>query len=244
MKVAARTSQGVRLELLDGFAIHACGKLVELSLAPQRVLALVALRAKPVARNYLAGRLWLDATEKHAQGSLRSAIWKLQNSDVPLVRSSRNCLQLHEGVQLDVRAQLALALRLLEPQASSDEPKDYSLLEGELLPDWYDDWVLLERERLNQLRIHALEALARRLVQQRRYGKAAESAIRAITCDPLRESAQRTLIQVHLAEGNVSEAVRQFELYRTSLRTSLGIDPSAALRQLVLDACTEQVRSF
>ena len=40
---------------------------------------------------------------------------------------------------------------------------------GELLPDWYDDWVLLERERFRQLRLHALDALCDDLTRAGRH---------------------------------------------------------------------------
>jgi len=38
---------------------------------------------------------------------------------------------------------------------------------------------------------------------------------------------------VHLAEGNQSEAVREFERYRALLHTELGLDPTPRLRRLV-----------
>ena len=36
----------------------------------------------------------------------------------------------------------------------------------ELLPGWYDDWVIFERERIRQQLLHALEILSRRLVSR------------------------------------------------------------------------------
>ena len=106
-------------------------------------------------------------------------------------------------------------------------------LTGELLPDWYDDWLLIEREKYRQLRLHALEALATQLTALARYGEAAETALTAIAGEPLRESAHRVLIRVHLAEGNPSEALRHYRLFRELLLTELGLEPSEQIAELV-----------
>ena len=55
---------------------------------------------------------------------------------------------------------------------------DLAALKGEILPDWYDDWLLLERERIRQLRLHALEAIrCTRLTAAGRFGEAIEAAL-------------------------------------------------------------------
>ena len=77
--------------------------------------------------------------------------------------------------------------------------------------------------------LHALEALSRRLVELGRYADAVEAAIAAIAAEPLRESAQRALIEAHLSEGNWVEAHRGFVTYRDLLRRELGVSPSHEL---------------
>jgi DNA-binding SARP family transcriptional activator len=106
-------------------------------------------------------------------------------------------------------------------------------LRGDLLPGWYDDWVLLERERLRQLRMHALEAVARRLGEAGRYGDALQAAYAAMRAEPLRESAHRIVIRLHLAEGNVCEARRAYEQFRVLLADELGVQPSEQMARLV-----------
>ncbi len=103
----------------------------------------------------------------------------------------------------------------------------------ELLPEWYDDWVLLERERLRQIRLHSLEALCTRLSTLGRHGLAIEAGLAAVRAEPLRESAHRVVIRAHLAEGNASEALRQFAELVNVLSENLGIAPSAATADLV-----------
>ena len=108
-----------------------------------------------------------------------------------------------------------------------------SALSSDLLPDWYEDWVVIEAEDWRQLRLHALEALAEKLTAAERFGDAIEAARAAIQADPLRESAHGTLIRVHLAEGNQSEALDAFASYRALLHKELGLEPTPRLFALV-----------
>jgi DNA-binding SARP family transcriptional activator len=147
-------------------------------------------------------------------------------------------LRLASDVGVDLRESQALAHRLLDAvdqplQASDISRGAITALSGELLPDWYDDWVLLESEDWRQLRLHALEALAGLLSVAGRYGDAAAAALAAVKADPLRESAHAALIQVHLAEHNRSEALREFKRYQELLRAELEIEPTSQLRKLV-----------
>jgi DNA-binding SARP family transcriptional activator len=57
--------------------------------------------------------------------------------------------------------------------------------------------------------------------------------VAAVAAEPLRESAHSALIRLHLAEGNRSEALRQYCRYRRLLRAELGVEPTAALDQLL-----------
>lgn len=107
------------------------------------------------------------------------------------------------------------------------------VLSADLLPDWYDDWVLLEAEDWRQLRLHALEALAGRLIALGCWGEAANAAGAAVRAEPLRESARAALIQAHLAVSNQSEAVREFTRYRTLLDAELGLAPTPRLHELL-----------
>src|SRR5206468_12712768 len=88
-----------------------------------------------------------------------------------------------------------------------------------------DDWVLMERERIRQRVLHALEALSRRLAGTARCAEAVEAAMMAVSAEPLRESAQRALIEAHVAEGNWVEGRRAYDAYRDPVRRELGAEP-------------------
>lgn len=226
------------LSLLDAFELRCNGEIVSLPPSAQRLLALLALRDRPLLRPHVAGTLWLDTPDERASANLRSSLWRLNRPGPRLVDATSFQLRLAPDVRVDVREAAALAHQLLSrtegpPGNDLDLAPDPRLLTGQLLPDWYDDWVMLERERLRQLSLHALEALGERLLAAGRLGEALEAALEALAMEPLRESAHRLLISIHLAEGNAAEAIREFELCGRLFRDQLGLEPSPQLAELV-----------
>jgi DNA-binding SARP family transcriptional activator len=182
----------------------------------------------------VAGTLWLDSTDDRAGASLRSSLWRLNRPGHVLVDATGTHLCLASAVDVDLRRAFALARRLLDGTADHEDlDAGEAALGGELLPDWYDDWLVFERERFRQVSLHALEALAERLVRAGEVARALEAALSAVRAEPLRESAHRVLIRVHLAEGNRGEAVRQYELCRRLLRERLGVEPTEQLDRLL-----------
>jgi DNA-binding SARP family transcriptional activator len=222
------------LHLVDGFELGLAGHRLELALPAQRLLAFLALHDQPLLRCYVAGVLWLDSNDEHAAGSLRSALWRVRRLDVPLVEANGSRLQLATAVAVDVRSIVAWARRMLDPATELRESDIAPIWSpGELLPDWYDDWVGIERERLRALRTHALEALCTRLTAAGRYGEATEAGLAAIRDEPLRESAHRVLICVHLAEGNRAAALQQYRSFAHRLQDELDMRPSGRMERLV-----------
>jgi DNA-binding SARP family transcriptional activator len=232
------SSREPRVGLLDGFALESGGngvhKIVDdLPRCAQRLIAHLSLCGRP-ARASVAGQLWPDVPEGQAYGSLRSALWRVQKVVPGLVEVSGGALGLARGVRVDVREFRALAQRVLDPNAVLDDVMAPELgLRGELLPGWYEEWVLLERERLRQLRLHTLEAMADRLARAGRYGEAVQAAYVAVGMEPLRESAHRAVVRVHLAEGNIVEAIRAHRAYCELLLHELGVGPTPLMEELM-----------
>lgn len=222
----------VRLTLIDSFELRFDDQPARLPLSSQRLVAYLALRGRPLLRIHVAGTLWLHSSENRSYANLRTALWRLGGSRQAVVEATTSHVGLSRAVVVDVRRVAALARGLLEhpEQANGLERSE---LDGDLLPDWYDDWVLVERERLLQLRLHALERLADHAIGQAQYGRAIDIALTAIRADPLRESAHRVLIRAHVAEGNSSVAIRQYREYCRILREQLKLGPSPELRELV-----------
>lgn len=138
------------LSFWGGFELRVVGDRVALPLNSQRVVAFLGLIRGLPARVFVAGNLWIDASDERAAAALRTAPWRLGKA-------------------------------------------------GEPLPEWHDDWVLIARERLRQLRLHGLEELCRGCSADGRHAEATEPSLAAVGREPLRESAHRVLIAAHLA---------------------------------------------
>lgn len=103
---------------------------------------------------------------------------------------------------------------------------------AELLPGWYEDWVLLEQNRLRNVRLRALILHARRWLDRAEAEKAAEAAEAALALEPLQETCVGLLMQAELKLGNRAGALHTFESFRTLLAAELGVDPSGYLLEL------------
>lgn len=243
MEATVQVVPVARITLLDGFSVClAAGPHVVGGALPhgvQRLVVRLCFGGRHT-RTELAAQLWPDAPEDRAHGSLRSALWKLHKLAPGLIEVSGDALALSPGVQVDVRELSEWAHRAADPRYAPDEldlPDTW--FRGDLLPGWYDDWLLLEREWLRQLRMHALELLAARLVDAGRHSRALQLAYAVVRCEPLRESAHRTVVRVHLAEGNVVEALRAYDTFRSLLRDELGVAPTDQMTRLVHPVSTD-----
>jgi DNA-binding SARP family transcriptional activator len=236
--VATRTDHAhrdaaVEVELFGGFRLVRSQHQVHVPGHAQRVVAFLALRS-PATRAKVAGSLWPEVDDRRAHGSLRTSIWHLHHRCPELLSTHGGSLSLSKDVHVDVIDFEGLVRQVFE------EPHDVPLadlaqdvIRRELLPGWYDEWVLVERERFHQRQLHVLEAVGDELLFRRKPGPALDAALAAVQAEPLRESARRLVIRVHLAEGNVCEAIRHYLQYLRLLRDELGVAPTEQLTQLV-----------
>lgn len=227
------------VQLLGPLTVLQEGQVVAVPEGCKKLVAFVALQGRIVDRRFAAGSLWPDSPDDRAAGNLRSVMWRLRGAGIRLLDSDKANVFLRERTTTDVGALGAWADRLI---AGSPTERDLRLAEGtpsaaDLLPGWYDEWVVFERERIRQRVLHALEVLSRLLCKAERYGEAIDVAMEAIEIEPLRESAHRVLAEAHLAEGNRIEARRTYFAYRTLLMTELGVEPTWVFREWVHRRC-------
>jgi DNA-binding SARP family transcriptional activator len=245
---AVRTEPGeyrpTRLTLLGGFGLLKGADEIVLPPSAQRLVALLALRGRPLSRAYLAGVLWSEYPVKRSMADLRTALWRVNHAGVPVVSAPGMRLHLAAEVEVDVRTLLEFGCAAPGDPARADAIGRSSWLDlsQDLLPDWYDDWLIDDRESIRQLRLHALENLADALSRQGRHAEAIQAALAAIRLEPLRETAHAALIMAHLAEGNRSEALRQFSRCQDLLAAELGVEPSQAMWQLLAQAPAPEPR--
>jgi DNA-binding SARP family transcriptional activator len=230
-----------QLRLLGQFRLELGTGTVELCRNGQRLLAFMGLRGR-VSRTVLAGTLWSEVTEEHARGSLRTTLWKVPRGEPPLIGCCGDSLVIAPALRVDVHVLTRTALDVLADCGSPAHTQPpLELLTGEdLLPGWDEDWVLVERERLRQLRLHALDTLAEALTRQGRPALGMEAAWAGVRAEPLRESAHRAIVSAHLAEGNVSEAVRHYDAFRRLLNQELGVAPSPRFARMLPERLSER----
>jgi DNA-binding SARP family transcriptional activator len=216
------------IHLLGGPFVTVGPTRYEVPEGSRRLLAFIALCNGRVDRRYAAGVLWPRGGDGRAAGNLRSALWRLRGAGIEVLAADKMTLSFHPDVLVDVDSVRAWADRLIEEKPRQDDLclAQARLAALDLLPGWYDDWAIVERERVRQRMLHALEALSRSLSAIGRYADAVDAAMVAINAEPLRESAQRVLIEAHLSERNWVEARSSYLAYRRLIRCELGIDPS------------------
>jgi DNA-binding SARP family transcriptional activator len=230
-------SNKVHVALLGGFECTYGGRSVLLPLGSQRLLALLALRGTGIHRTVAGELLWHDSTPERAAANLRSALWRGKRlGNTTMIDSVGPRLRLAPTVDVDLQQILHQHGDLAHPGPGHDTSDHLALVDvltRGLLLEWSEDWLVLERARWEEFRLHALENVAGQLLTDGRYLDALQTALVASSIEPIRETAHRIVIEVHLAEGNTASALKYYQHYRELLRRELGVVPSARLDQLV-----------
>ncbi|QBJ96373.1 hypothetical protein ERC79_10640 [Rhodococcus sp. ABRD24] len=227
-------SDPATLRLTGEFELVVAGRSLAIPHAAERVLAYLALAGRSVARPRIAGSLWPTSSAQRAAKSLRNVLWRLHGDGLNLVMAQYDRLSLNPEVRTDFSELETLAYRLIEePKPETLARLPLLIARAELLPDWGDEWLVSDRERYRLTRLQALESAAHALVSTRKLRQALMAASAAIEADPLRESPRRAAVQVQIAQGNVTEAIREYCEYRALLRDTFGLVPTRALNDLL-----------
>lgn len=215
------------VHLLSGAYIMVGAERRDVPEGSRQLLAFVAMRRRRIERRQAAAVLWPIGDEERAAGNLRSALWRLRRAGIDILVADKWSLALGTDVRVDLHALEEWATRMIEGRPAEPDLHIPSIAGDalNLFPYCYDDWALIERERVRQRVLHALEVLSERLTAAGRFADAIDAAMVAVGAEPLRESSQRVLIKAHIAEGNVTEATRIFLAYRNLMRRELGVVP-------------------
>ncbi|MBC2900334.1 AfsR/SARP family transcriptional regulator [Streptomyces cupreus] len=230
----------VRLEILGPFELIRGGRSVAVPAGAQRLLALLAVRGEGIHRRAAAEQLWPECTPLRASANLRSALCQSRKiGPKTVVVSEGHRLALSPCISVDHREACGSARRLLERDDGATPATPVGLdrlvedLGRPLLPGWGDEWLILDRERWDQMRLYALESLAQHFLALGRFLAAHQAALAATAVDPYRETAHRIAIEVHAAEGNVACAVKHYLDYRRLLQQELRVSPSQRMAELI-----------
>lgn len=225
-----------QLSLLQSWQLRRGSDVVHLAARQQRLIAALAIHGAR-RRSYLAGLLWPENSDPRALESLRVSLHLVSRQAPGLLIIDRSILALSSLVHVDlydVRARI----RQVREEGINGNVALYldQLRHADLLPDWYDDWVIFEQGRLQQGRLHAFHIMGRELLARRAYEAAVESLEAALELEPLYESAVGLLIQAEIQQGNNAAAFRAYEKYRKKLSDGMGLAPSEAIRRLLSKA--------
>lgn len=244
----------LRVCFFGNFEILVDGGVLSLG-ANARALAilkyLLANRSRPVSRDYLMAWLWPESNAKRARWSLNSAIHTLRKiSDEWTSRASHTSFVVFEGgryrlcpslrVSTDVNEfdahyergrRLAGEGRMLE--AAAEYEKAVRLYRGDyLVEELYEDWTMVERERLINAYVGALTRLAGYYAETARYEEGVRACYRILEKEPCHEGAYRVLMECYAGLGLPTLAGRQYQLCKEILRRKRGVSPSLETQTL------------
>jgi len=223
-----------QLQLMGVFRVRSGGRpALVLPHAASRLLAYLAIFGA-TGRHELAGALWLDTVQRRASADLRTALWRLRKATGALVQVNRSTVALSDTVTVDLHAVEAWALAAIA--ATATDATSHSPPPGTgrtLLPGWDEEWLLQPRERVRLLQVQANESLGYRLLAAGDPAGALPYALQAVQSDPMRESANQLMVEIHLRQGNLIEARRHYERYRRLLRDELAIEPGIGITSLI-----------
>lgn len=233
-------ASGCRVDLIGGFRLRFHDRVVELPLGAQRLISYLALEGSSVTRAYAAEMLWPDSRRRQAAANLRTALWRVRGQACDdVVWTAPGRLALADTVAVDMQGVAKQARVLIDAPVGQDvelpavNAETVSRLSTRLLPGWYDDWVVWEQERWDQLRLHALEAAAEVLLSRGQHMLALEASLVAARSELFRESAHRVIIRVYFAEGNWGAAMQHYQDYQRMLRRELDLAPTTAMDELM-----------
>lgn len=209
--------------ILGRLGVH---PMVRLSLSGRRLVAYLAVRGEAAPRAVASEALWPGLPDDASRANLRRALWQLPHGWVAAAA---------DELALDADTDYAHARRVAARALSGGELTfaEIDLLSNDILPGWYEDWVLPTHEAFHLLRVQALEAACRTLAAVGDFALATHAGSAALAAEPLRESAAEALIDVHLAQRNRYEALQCFRSLAQRLEDELGVTPDPTLARRV-----------
>ncbi|QLQ06769.1 MAG: hypothetical protein HZY76_12430 [Anaerolineae bacterium] len=239
----------LELRFLGQFSLLQDGRPVKLSRGLRsRCWHIFACTPAPAFAAKLAGLLWPEASETSARNNLRQALWRIRKALEEGGAGSQDCLLADDlAIAFDARTPYWLDVEALtRPLPSSPTPADLTPLVavygGELLPGFYDEWTMLERERAGRLRAtHG--ATVGLLVAGRDWTQTAAWAERWIALGSTPEAAYRSLMIAHAALGDLAAMNAAYQRCVDALWRDLGVEPSEQTTALVEQLRNPQTRA-
>ncbi|HUX21844.1 MAG TPA: BTAD domain-containing putative transcriptional regulator, partial [Spirochaetia bacterium] len=213
------------------------------------LLAFLAVERQPHSRDALATLLWPDCGQSRARANLRRCLFAINEiAGKGAISCEQETLAFASGsIVTDVDLFLRLSagcgrhdrgqtcsecLELLE-RAQLVYKND--LLFGFTLPDcsYFDQWQLMQGERLRAELSDVLMRLVRGYEARNRYSEAVAFALRLLSLDPLEETSHRNLMRLHAKNGHRAAALHQYDECRRILTEELCEEPADETEELM-----------
>lgn len=230
----------LEIRLLGQFELRRDGETLSLPSRPaQSLLAYLVLNPGiHHRREQLAGLIAPDADEAGARSILRHAIWRIRKTLGRDLLTGRDYLVVDEiaasfdplaNYWLDVAVVCARHPPDALPQAVTAALDAYA---GDLLPGFYDDWIVLERERVEAAFEGKMRHWLERLIAGARWDEVLDWGERWIALGHSPEYAYAALMQAHAAQCDASRVVATYQRCVDDLKANLSIGPAASTRRL------------
>ncbi len=196
---------------------------------------------RPHTREKLAELLWQESPNERSRKYLRQTLWKLQ-SILDKVSMGRDFLIVEsDWLQINPNAMYWLDTQVLEAaylqaqglKGSEISPgtaqlliKAVRLYKGDLLENWYHEWCLFERERLQNIYLTMLFKLMVYCEYAQQFEAGIMYGMKMLRCDPARERTYRQLMRLHFLAGDRIGALRLYERCRVVLENELHVKPA------------------
>jgi predicted ATPase/DNA-binding SARP family transcriptional activator len=269
MNSATPSEPGVSICLLGGCKFYNQGKIIRLETAKtSALLAYLALQSKPTTRHKLLGLFWGDQPEKNARRSLRHALWNIRQAfqasdraEILMSEGQEIAIDPVAGVWIDVLAFESCLKREAEIGGANPCPDDRcgllrqaadlycgNLLDGLLVNDAaeFEQWLLMERERLQARAVESLQRLVRHSVEWGEYAVGLEYACRLLALEPWLEEGHRQTMRLLALSGQRAAALTAYETCRRVLAEELNVEPSRETQELyeLIRAGTDDKKSW
>lgn len=230
----------LEIRLLGLFSVEIDGNPIEIPSRPaQSLLAYLVLNSGTAQRREkLAGMFWPDAAEANARSNLRHALWRIRKVLGTNPQTGQDYLNADDlTITFETHDDCWIDTTILEQKSGESGSTDalmevLSIYRGELLPGFYDEWVVLERERLQAIFERKMQTLLERLLEARRWPEVLEWGERWIAQGHTPEPAYRALMMAHSGLGDRSSMVAAYQRCVEALRQELGVEPSEQTREL------------
>ncbi len=227
----------LQVRLLGQFDIRMDGKRVTIpSRAGQSLLAYLMLTAGTShRREKLAGILWPDTTDENARKNLRQELWRIRKA-ISTGQPAEKEYLLADEITLTFNRDSDYWLDVSQIERRDLDLQslivNLSLYQGELLPGFYDEWVAVERERIQALFEAGMEKLLEQLIAAERWIAVQEWSERWLTLSGAREPAYRALMLASGVRGDMAKVAALYQRCTAELLQDLGVEPSAETRGL------------